>query len=411
MTRLRLLHALLPLAVWLMPAGAQLVPPTEREPTSPFVPDTVITPPGGPRILLLATPGAHVAALRLAVPLREGPAEAGAGRLLRDLALERMRVLSWPVGARVSATRTPRSIAYTVTGAAADFEYLAYLLRQAVASPDVDSPTFQEARHRLEAEVAADVEIPSRRVAALLRAQVAPGYPPLSGTRGSVAILDAARTREVWARSHQSSAMTLVVSAPVAPEVVLAATRGLGALEETAAPPLDAPAPSEPRPSSPEAVRAWFGEARSVGTVGDPTALVVARLVAARLASLPGPFELGVELWELPDVWEIAIIGNARTADAQAMRRAVSGAIAGVRETLDGKAVAAAVAQLKRDILVAARTPEGLVGLVGRAVEIRGDPRAAADEAAALANVNVDGILRRLDEMLAVSPNVAQVRP
>lgn len=411
MTRLCLLDAFLAAALWTTAVGAQVAAPATPEPASPFVPDTVLTPPGGPRILLLTSPGEGVAALRLAVPLQEGPAEAGAGSLLRDLALERMRTLARPVGAEVSAVRTPHGIAYSVEGAAADFEYLAYLLRQAVASPDVEGPAFQEARLRLETEVAADVETPARRIAGLLRAQVAPGYPPLQGTRGSVAGLDAARVEEVWSRSHQASAMTLVVSAPVAPEVVLAATRGMGAPEEAAGPPLDAPPASEPRPPSPEAIRTWYGEAREAGAVGDPSGPVVARLVAARLQALGGPFEVGVELWELPDRWALVVIGAARPSDAQAMRRAVSGALAGVRDGLDGKAVAAAVAELRRDLLVEARTPAGLVAIVGRAAETRTDPRAAADDAAALASVDVDTIRRRLDEMLRLPPSVAQVRP
>lgn len=411
MTRLRLLDAFLAAVLWTTAADGQVVAPAAPAPASPFVPDTVLAPPEGPRIVLLTSPGEGVAALRLAVPLRESPAEAGAGRLLRDLALERMRTLARPVGAQVAATRTPHGIAYSVEGAAADFEYLAYLLRQAVASPDVEGPGFQEARLRLEAEVAADVETPSRRIAGLLRAQVAPGYPPLEGTRGSVAGLDPARVAAVWRRSHQPSGMTLVVSAPVAPEVVLAATRGLGAPEEAAGPPADEPPPSEPRPPSPEAIRDWYGEARGAGAIGDPSGPVVARLVAARLRALGGPFEVGVELWELPDRWVLAVMGAARPAGAQALRRAVSGALADVRGTLEATAVAAAVAELRRDLLVEARTAAGLVAVVGRALEARADPRAAADDAAALVSVDVDQVRRRLDGMLGVPPVVAQVRP
>jgi len=296
-------------------------------------------------------------------------------------------------------------------GAAADFEYLAYLLREAVASPDVEGPAFQEARLRLQARVAGDVETPFGRVAATLRSLVAPGQPPLEGTRGSVAGLDAARVREVWRRSHQSSAMTLVVSAPVAPEVVLAATRGLGAPEESAGPPLDAPPRPEPQPPPPEALRTWYGEARTAGSAGDPLGPVLARLVAARLRAMGGRFELGVELWELPDRWVLAIIGASYAADAQAMRRAVSGVLAGVRDTLDGEAVAAALAALRRERLIEARTPAGLVAVVGRAAESRGDPGAAARDAAALARVDAGSVRRFLDEVLALPPSVAQVLP
>jgi len=90
----RLLAALL-LATAALPCGggAQV---------SPFSPDTLLQPPGGPRIVILGTPGEGVAALRLAVPLHEGPAEAGAGHILRELALRRMETdgKSWDVAIR-----------------------------------------------------------------------------------------------------------------------------------------------------------------------------------------------------------------------------------------------------------------------------------------------------------------------
>jgi len=280
-----------------------------------------------------------------------------------------------------------------------------------VAFPDVRGPAFQEARLRLQAQVAEDVETPFRRIASELRAQLAPGYPPLIGTPASVGGLDQGRVLEVWRRSHQSSAMTLVVSAPVAPEVVLAATRGLGAPEESAGPPLDAPAPPGPRLAEPEALRTWYGEARAVGAAGNPSASVVARLVSAQLEASAGRFEAGVELWELADRCVLAIVGAAYASDAQAMRRAVSGALARVRDSLDGRAVAATVADLRRGLLVEARTPAGLVALVGRAVENGGDPGAAARDAVALASVDVDSIRRFLDEILQRAPSVAQVRP
>jgi len=352
-----------------------------------------------------------VAALRLALPLREGAVEAGAGRLLGDLALERMRALARPVGAQVSVSRTPWGVAYAVVGAAADFEYLAYLLREAVSAPDVTGPALAEARLRLQGEAAEAVETPSGRVAADLRAQLARGAPPLEGTPASVAALDAARVREVWLRSHQASAMTLVVSAPVVPEVVLAATRGMGAPEDAAAPAPDAPAPAAARPSSPQTLRDWYGEAWALGVSGDPRAALVASLVAEGLRDRMEGMDAAVELWDLPHGQALVIVAGAWPRRAQAMRRAVSGALSAAKDGLDQHALARARARARRDLMMATRTPAGLVNVVGRSMEATGDPHSAARTAEALASVDLASVRGLFDELLRQRPRTAQVRP
>jgi len=400
------------------PAAAQAVAANAAAPRaagaqasrSALAPDTVLAPTGGPRIVLLTSPGEGVAALRLAVPLREGPAEAGAGMLLQDLALERMRSLARPVGAKVGAARTPWGLAYSVVGAEADFEYLAYLLREAVAPPDVEGPAFQEARLRLLGEAAEAVETPARRVAAELRAQVAPDLPPLAGTPASVQALGGARVREVWMRTHQASAMTLLVSAPVAPEVVLAATRGMGAPEEGVAPPLDAPL-AAPRAPEPQTLRSWYGEAWTASAPGDPGNLVIASLVADHLRKNPQGTQASVELWELPGRAVLAVIGSALGRDAAALRRTVSGALAAVRSSLDAQSVAAAVAAVRRDLLLESRTSAGLVALVGRALDAEGDPWAAERQREALLSLDEGAVRALLDALLRQAPRSAHVRP
>ncbi|MDP2957615.1 MAG: hypothetical protein Q8N53_14410 [Longimicrobiales bacterium] len=407
---IRLCAAILSATILAPAAQAQVTPGALRV-AAPLVPDTVLSPPGGPRIVLLTSPGEGVAALRLAVPLREGPPEAGAGRLLRDLALERMRTLARPVGAEVAVARTPWGIAYSVVGAAADFEYLAYLLREAVAPPDVDGPAFAEGRLRLRGATAQAVESPFHRVAADLRSQVSPGVGPLEGTPGSSQAMDGARVRELWLRTHQSSAMTLVVSAPVVPEVVLAATRAMGAPEESARPPLDTPVPAGVRQAAPQVLRTWYGEAWAAGSGGDPHAPVVASLVASHLESQAQGFEASVELWELPERWVLAVVGAAYGRDVAAMRRAVSGAMAGARDALDASSVARATARIRSDAMQLSRTPAGLVSVVGRAMEGTGDPMAAAEGLEALLAVDAESTRRFLDGILLQPPRTAQVRP
>jgi hypothetical protein len=350
--------------------------------------------------VLLRTTGQGVAALRLSISLQEGPAEAGAGRILRTLALEKMESLARPVGARVAAARTPWGLAYSVEGAAADFEYLAYLLREAVAEPVPSRGVLADARTTLGEEAARFFETPRGLLTADLRAQVAPGVTHPEGTPSTVRGLDQARIREVWRRSHQASSMTLVVSAPVVPEVILAVSRTMGAADSDGAPPLDAPAPPSVGSPNAQSIRAWYGEAFSGEEVGDVHGPVVALLVAEWLRQTRGDYETSVELWEFPDRWVLAILGAAYPGKARPMRTAVTSAVAGALEGIDSGAVEIAVARIRRTHLLDARTPAGLVEAVGRAMEATGDAGGAARQAEALDRVDVSSVSQVLEALL-----------
>lgn len=375
-----------------------------------FAPDTVLAPPGGPRIILLSASGEGIAALRISVPLTEGPAEAGAGRILRDLTLARLESLARPAGVRVRASRTPWGLAYTVEGAAADFEYLAYLVRQAVVAPEVNSPTFEEARLRLAEEASRGIETPRDFLTATLRRGVAKGVPPLEGTPSTVATLDAASVLDLWRRTHQSRTMTLVASVPVVPEVVLAATRGLGAPDGAPSDPLDAPPPPA-GPSDIQTLRHWRGVSYSGGAAGDPLGPTAALLTADYVATVADGFEMAVELWELPDRWALTILGSAYERGTRAMERAVAEALQGARDTLTPQSVADARARVRREILLRARTPSGLVSVVGRATDASGDPLAALAYLDDLERIDADRVRAFFDELLASGPVTAEVDP
>lgn len=379
--------------------------------TGPLTPDTVLTPPDGPRLVVLGTPGSGVAALRLHVPLVEGPAEAGAGSLIRELALDRMRGLARPVGARVSVTRTPWGLSYAAEGAAADFEFLAYLLREAAGPPELEDVPFTRAHQRLAARVARDAETPAGRLSATLRRSLAPATPPVEGTAATMDALGPGRVLEVWRRSHQSSRMTLVVSAGVLPEVVLAATRGMGADERVDAAPLDAPEPPGGTDGETQSLRRWYGRAWSAGTPGDPRGPVAALLVSRVLGEAGGDFETTLQLRALPDRWALLVLGAAYRAQVPAMQAAVDGALTAARQSLTPEGAADAAARVRRDLLYRARTPLGLVEVVGRALEHAGDPDAAARYLEALDTVDAEAMDRFLEALQAGPRLASEVRP
>lgn len=391
--------------------GASATPVAAAPEDHPLLPDTILAPPGGPRIVVLGTPGSGVAALRLHVPLREGPAEAGVGLLLRELVEARMESLARPVGARVSATRTPWGLAYAVEGSVADFEYLAYLLREAVARPDVADVGFTHAGQRLAEEVARSAETPEGRLAAELRAAVSPGTPPPGGTPATLGRLTPGAVLEAWSRSHRAPEMTLVVSAGVIPEVVLAATRGMGASGAAPLPPRYAPMRPGSDRTGTQTLRRWHGRAWTGGDPVSPLGPVTALLLSAMLEERDGDYETTLQLRELPDRWAILVMGAAYRRSERAMRAAVDGALDDLEAGLDPAEVARAAARVRRDILFRARTPLGLTEVVGRGLEAGGDPGAAARHLAALDDVGVAEVRAFLAELRAGPGARAEVGP
>lgn len=408
-----MLPALLAVTMAAVQTAPPLVSASPRHPVAAeaFRPDSVLAPPGGPRTVLLGATSGGVAALRLSVPLDESPVEAGVGFVLRDLARARMESLARPVGARVSASRTPWGVAYAVEGAVADIEYLAYLLREAVAEPDVGGVGLTAARQALSREVSQALEAPGPRVLDLLRRRVAPGLTATQGTEATVAGLDAARVLAAWRRSHRSDRMTLVASAGVAPEVILAATRGMGVPVDAVEPPLNAPAPGGEPAGRVQTLRTWYGEARSAGAPDQPVGPVAALLVTEVLGARAVGFEAGVELWELADRWVLAVVGAAYRSDLATMRAAVSSAVADTRSGLTDEAVADAVARVRRDFLARARTPGGIVASVGRSMEASGDPLAAARYLTDLEALDRAGMDAFFGALLAAEPARAEARP
>lgn len=379
---------------------------------APLLPDTVIAPPGGPRIVVLGAPAPGVAALRVSVPLVESAPEAGVGLVLRALALARMRGLARPVGARVDVTRTPWGLAYTVEGATADFDYLAYLVRRAVAEPPLGTPSFDGALQSVKEQEGRDRETPAGRIAVELRRAVAPGNLPLDGTRQSLASLDTARVRDVWARTHQASKMTVVVSASLAPEAILAAIHGLGTTAgSTRTVPIPAPPPASPKPARPQTLRTWYGTAFDGGSRTDARAPVAALLVSDQLRRKVHGFDARVELWDLRDRWVLAVMGAAYQPGLADMRSAVSNAVRSTADALDPAGVRAAVGQVYRNILFQARTPRGLVSVVGQWLDATGDPTAARTFLDALHSLRTGDMASYFAHLLASTPAHAEVRP
>jgi len=406
-----LLIVLGPASAESQPTGATASTPSVPTPVQALTPDTVLDPPGGPRIVLLGTQGRGVSALRLFVPLTESSLESGMGRVMADLAERRMEALARPVGARTRVVRTPRGLAYEAEGATADLEYLAYLLREGASRPDVSEIPFTRARTRAEERVARSREVPSERLARSLRSALDPGAQPLDGTRASLEALQPARILEVWQRSHRAPGMTLVVSAGVLPEVVLAATRGMGSADPTDPGQVYAPASDDTDGLATQTLRRWYGLGWAGGGGHPPVGPVTALLLAEVLPGVTGDFESSVRLVELSDRWGILLLGAAYPRRAQALRGSLNGALDALEGSLNATSVQQAVDRVRLDLLTGARTPRGLVEEVGWRMERSADPRAAATYLERLEGVDLDSVRAFLAELRAGGGTTGEVGP
>lgn len=408
--------------VWLLAtsAVAAQTPPTNEaaqptprttapQATDALLPDTVLDPPGGPRLIRLAAPGSALTVLRLSIPVTEGPLEAGSAFILQTLGLDRARAAAAPLGARVEGSRTPWGIAYTVVGPSEDFDYLVYVLREAVAEPRPDAVTFERARSRAGEEAARLRETAAGRLAAELRAAAVPSALPLAGMPASLDRLTSTMVRELWRRTHRREAMSLVWVGSEPVELVLASIQSIGSGARPDAVSAERP-PEQPTPPDTEVLRHWYGEARVAGDVRDPHSAVVAVLIARRLRELQSAFEADVQLWDVDDARVLAIMGAAYPAAAPLLRSRLEGIVAGVATT-EHEEIVSAVAWLRFELLAVSRTPWGLAAQVGRYHDATGDPGAAHRHAQALQRVGPDSLRRYVEELHQQSPARVEVRP
>ena len=371
--------------------GALAQVPRRETGVAALLPDTVIMPRGGPKLIRLVAPGSALTTLRLSIPIEEAPSEAGASQILALLGLDRARAAAAPIGARIEGSRTPWGIAYTVVGATEDFDYLAYVLREAVAEPRLDRIVIERARLRVREEAQRERETASGRLAAQLRQAAVPGALPLLGTLASLDRINPASLRALWSRSHRRERMSLVLVGPEPIELVLAALGDLGSTDRTPPVAPTARPAADPTPKA-EVLRSWYGAAWVSGDAGDPNGPVVASLIARRLRERPSAFESDVELWDVGTVRVLAVTGATYAAGAPAMRRRIEGILTEAAATVSREALTPAISALRLDLLSGARTPWGLATLVGRHHDATGDANAAYDHMTRLDEVTPESI-------------------
>lgn len=377
---------------------------------TPLRPTQVLRPAGGPVIAIVETPGSGITAARVTVSLREGPSEAGYAKVLARLALERMRTVARRMGARVDASRTPWGVTYTAVGAEADFEHLAWILRQAVEEPAPEAVHFERTRAEVQTEVDRLRETAHGALLAWLRDRAFPTLPALEGTGATLDSLTVDGLRDFWARTHQGSAMHFVVAGALPPEAIQVAFAHVGAPESRRAPPPEDGTSGFEDPE-PEVLRSWYGEALLAGPSGDPHPTVAARLAAELLSGEADGYETWVELWEMEE-WKVLVLtGAAYPAAAERMRRRLRSVVPSLETSVTEEMVEGARGRIRLETLRSARSPWGVVAVIGRHFDATGDPGAAQRFLEALDDVDRDSVVAFLGTLMERTPIRAEVRP
>ncbi len=375
-------------------------------------PDSVLHLPEGPELVVYSTPGASVTALRVSVILDEPAREAGAARVLQAGALQRVRTAAKSVGAQVTASRTPWGVSYTVVGPQSHFEYLAWIVREAVGEPNVDRVHFLRARNEVEGDVERSVETPHGVVSARLWSQLSPNEPPNTGSSTSLDSLTPIGVHDLWLRTHQPDRMTVVIAGPGSMESIIAAMKDLsGSLGAARATVTDGRALPTQDQGRVQVLRRWYGQAYLAGDPSDPHAEVLALLAGRRLRAGSNGYEAGVELWDLSDRRILAVTGAAYSRNAGSVRSRIQGLLTETRSGLTPEAVSEAAAALRFQLLADARTPGGLVNLVGRHMDATGDPGAALRYVESVDGVTLASLEGFMSRVEADGVVTAEVRP
>jgi hypothetical protein len=351
----------------------------------PLAPDLVFASPGSPRILRLGAPGSQLISVRVTVPVREAANEAGAGRLLQTMGVERVDDRARGNGISFAGSRTPWGITYSATGARADFDLIQELLHQALAEPTISEAEFERQRRTLYNEVLDRQETPTSRIVADLRTKAVPTAPPIDGTAASLFSMTRLAVRDVWTRTHRPDSMTVMVYGDVQQDRLLEAFKDLGAPRTATA----GRSTSTLRPQTPRAVqgfRQWAGYGWVVSDARDPHVLVASVLITDALQGRTEPFESNVQLWDTERGRLLVVLGAAYPQGATRMRSRLSTLLRDTRTGLTESKVTEAVARVRRELLVGARTPMGLVSLVGRSYDATRDAGASTKLLAAPAS-------------------------
>ena len=328
--------------------------PFRASPDDPLVPDSVLTIPSGPTLILERTAGIPVVGIRVSAPL--DPPWPGAARILVEQALDRARGRAEAIGAELWGGVQDGRIAFHAIADARYADELAWVVRLLTAEPEAIGAGGATARERARLDQLA--ETPRGRLVLEMEGRV------LGGGGGALPVPGVDEVRDMWRRSHARDRLRILVLGDLPLHWVFADLSRIGAPPgpQAGAPIMPPPQPL-PFPESP--LYTWSAAAFSLGPAHDPAVLtaVAALRVGLLRSEIPNA---AVNLVEGPDdrsAWLGVTARAPRSRDADgAMALALALMTA---EGLDAWWMQGA-ATARSDFIAAASTPAGWLALSDR---------------------------------------------
>lgn len=381
-------------------------------------------PEGGPLVVVREQPESRLVAIRLAVRVSEPPGLAGAARVVLELARPRLEGAVAAVGGRASVERTATHAVYRVVGPADEFDRLAAAVLRAAAWPaDVEPGALAAARVAAQAQATAEADTPEPLLRARLREALFPELGGAPGAGADLAGLTPEQLRRWWAATAVASRAAVVVAGGVEAARVAAAFREWPVRGSRGSPSTavarrggERPAPAtRASPPAPQVVSRRLGLGYPASRL-DPAALAVAAALLQEQFARSGMTGAAAEVWWSQRRRALVLLAADRPAAAgdgaaASPRTRLERAVADAAERADATAVARVRRRIVRDMLLAARSVEGLAEVVGGMLDRTGEPDAAPRFVAALERVDphdVAGVLRALRE---TRPEVVEVAP
>ena len=388
---------------------AVLLAQTVSSPSPDFSPDERLTPPEGPQIAVFRNVPGAVVSLRLSFLMAEEAAEAGAGKLIQVQALERASVLAGRVGARVEVHRTPQALVYQVSGPAADWDFLGWILREAIRSPS-DSE-LEPARRQVRVESDRRMETPEGVLEARIRSRLTPGVPSVHGTPGTLDRMDSGRLRAIWERTHRRENARLVVVGRIPTELVLAFVGDLELPDLPNTVPAPPPEGTGVADAAPELIRHWTVDAYPFLRRDEGAALVSARWIAERARAEGADYEIGVEIWEMAGDRALLVTGAAFARSASQLESRLASLFEDAARLITEDDVTRLSHEVRMEVLLSGRTPWGLAELAGQAWDAGEGPEGLESLLTELQGLSYLRVIDFLRTMGGTSPIREVLRP
>ncbi len=362
-------------------------------------------------MLLKASPAQGLSTIRVFFPLDESFAEAGSGRVLARVAAERVAGSAARVGATFEAVRTPDGIAYSVTGADEDFDYLSWILRQAVAEPTESDVIVRRWANRAQVALEQSRETGRGFVQADLLGRLCPALPPEAGLSASLGSTSRERLRRFWLRTHTRDRASIVVVSRASVPLVLSAVRTLDLPEGAGPAPEGGVDGVAPPPHGLQVLRRWYGEARLLPTGAAAETHVLGELLTAAAAQPGRDYEIFLEVRQTRCADALILLGSAYRSGDRDMRAWISGLLGRVSGQLTETEVREAAAAARRALARSAASPAGLAAALGRQGADAGDANGLSRLYDRLGALDRATMVAFLDRVAATTPLRSEVRP